>query len=50
MVSEDSKFAREGHLIGASFTRSPEAQLTLQWGTSTDIWSFGNAVSALATK
>lgn len=44
-VSQDSKFAREGHLIGAAFTRSPEAMLQLHWGTPTDIWSFGNAVS-----
>ncbi|GJC94486.1 serine/threonine protein kinase [Colletotrichum higginsianum] len=44
VVSKDSKFASEpGHLIGASFTRSPEAQLGLPWGTATDIWSFGNA-------
>lgn len=44
VVSQNSKFAKDGHLIGASFTRSPEAQLHLPWGTSTDIWSFGNAV------
>ncbi|KAK1948666.1 serine/threonine protein kinase [Colletotrichum sublineola] len=48
VVSKDSKFATEpGHLIGASFTRSPEAQLGLPWGTSTDIWSFGNAILTL---
>ncbi|KAI1881863.1 hypothetical protein JX265_000689 [Neoarthrinium moseri] len=47
VVSHDSKFANEGHLIGASFTRSPEAQLHLPWGTPTDIWSFGNAVLSL---
>jgi serine/threonine protein kinase len=46
VVSKDSDFAREGHLIGASFTRSPEAQLHLPWGPATDIWSFGNAVGA----
>ncbi|KAG4444419.1 hypothetical protein IFR05_000010 [Cadophora sp. M221] len=45
VVPTQSKLATEpGHLIGASFTRSPEAQLGLSWGTSTDIWSFGNAV------
>ncbi|WQF80659.1 Putative serine/threonine-protein kinase, active [Colletotrichum destructivum] len=43
-VSKESKFASEpGHLIGASFTGSPEVQLGLPWGTITDIWSFGNA-------
>ncbi|KAJ0141653.1 CTD kinase subunit alpha [Colletotrichum tanaceti] len=48
VVSKDSKFASEpGHLIGASFTRSPEAQLGLPWGTATDIWSFGNAILTL---
>ncbi|TLD07334.1 hypothetical protein PgNI_10326 [Pyricularia grisea] len=46
-VSQDSKFAREGHLIGAAFTRSPEAMLQLHWGTPTDIWSFGNAILSL---
>ncbi|KAH9211851.1 serine/threonine protein kinase [Leptodontidium sp. 2 PMI_412] len=48
VVSKHPKFATEpGHLIGASFTRSPEAQLGLSWGTSTDIWSFGNAILTL---
>ncbi|KAK2051138.1 serine/threonine protein kinase [Colletotrichum caudatum] len=48
VVSKHSKFATElGHLIGASFTCSPEAQLGLSWGTSTDIWSFGNAILTL---
>ncbi|KAJ9155684.1 Serine/threonine protein kinase [Pleurostoma richardsiae] len=47
VVSQDSKFAREGHLIGASFTRSPEAQLGMPWGPPSDIWSFGNAVLSL---
>ncbi|KAK2027319.1 serine/threonine protein kinase [Colletotrichum zoysiae] len=48
VVSKHSKFATEpGHLIGASVTRSPEAQLGLPWGTSTDIWSFGNAILSL---
>ncbi|RMZ78548.1 hypothetical protein DV737_g3824, partial [Chaetothyriales sp. CBS 132003] len=47
VVSKDSKFALEGHLIGASFTRSPEAQLGPPWGPATDIWSFGNAVLTL---
>lgn len=45
VVSQKSKFAQEGHLIGADFTRSPEAMFQLSWGTPTDIWSFGNAVS-----
>ncbi|KDN70502.1 putative serine/threonine protein kinase [Colletotrichum sublineola] len=47
VVSEDSDFAREGHAIGAAFTRSPEAMLELPWGTSTDVWSFGNAILSL---
>jgi hypothetical protein len=44
VVSKDSEFAKEGHLIGAAFTRSPEALLQLSWGTPTDVWSFGNMV------
>ncbi|SPQ24303.1 efde4d8b-ad32-4ca6-a2f4-90d746543e82 [Thermothielavioides terrestris] len=47
VVSEDSDFAKEGHLIGAAFTRSPEATFQLPWGTATDIWSFGNAILSL---
>ncbi|KAJ9134199.1 Kinase-like protein [Coniochaeta hoffmannii] len=47
VVSQDSMFARDGHLIGAGFTRSPEATFRLPWGTATDIWSFGNAVLSL---
>lgn len=45
VVHHDSDFAKEGHLIGAGISRSPEATFQLHWGTSTDIWSFGNAVS-----
>ncbi|KAI0409232.1 serine/threonine protein kinase [Xylaria palmicola] len=47
VVSQDSSFAREGHIIGAAFTRSPEAMLKLSWGTATDVWSFGNAILSL---
>lgn len=43
VVSQESSFARDGHIIGAAFTRSPEATLQLHWGTATDIWSFGTA-------
>ena len=46
-MHKDSKFAKEGHLIGASFTQSPEVKLGLPWGQSTDIWSFGTAVSVI---
>lgn len=45
VVHHDSDFAKEGHLIGAGISRSPEATLQLHWGTATDVWSFGNAVS-----
>ncbi|RMZ78660.1 hypothetical protein DV738_g3783, partial [Chaetothyriales sp. CBS 135597] len=47
VVSEQSDFAKEGHFIGAGFTRSPEATFQLPWGTATDIWSFGTAVLSL---
>lgn len=44
VVHQDSDFAKEGHLIGSSISRSPEATLQLHWGTATDVWSFGNVV------
>ncbi|KAK4136882.1 kinase-like protein [Trichocladium antarcticum] len=47
VVSQQSSFAREGHVIGAGFTRSPEATFQLPWGTATDIWSFGTAMLSL---
>ncbi|KAI1422302.1 kinase-like domain-containing protein [Xylaria sp. FL1777] len=47
VVSQDSNIAKEGRLIGAAFTRSPEAMLQLSWGTPTDVWSFGNAILSL---
>ncbi|TDZ35841.1 Serine/threonine-protein kinase shk1/pak1 [Colletotrichum spinosum] len=47
VVHKDSRFAKEGHLIGTAFTRSPEAALQLSWGTPTDVWSFGNVVLSL---
>ncbi|KAK3298939.1 kinase-like domain-containing protein [Chaetomium fimeti] len=47
VVSQESKFAKEGHIIGAAFTRSPEATFQLPWNTATDIWSFGNAILSL---
>ncbi|KAK4041789.1 kinase-like protein [Parachaetomium inaequale] len=47
VVSQQSSFAKEGHLIGAAFTRSPEATFQLPWGTATDTWSFGNAILSL---
>ncbi|KAK0750750.1 kinase-like domain-containing protein [Schizothecium vesticola] len=47
VVSQESSFAKDGHMIGAAFTRSPEATLQLPWGTATDIWSFGTAMLSL---
>ncbi|KAK0655469.1 kinase-like domain-containing protein [Cercophora newfieldiana] len=47
VVSQDSSFAKEGHVIGAAFTRSPEATFQLPWSTATDIWSFGTAMLSL---
>jgi serine/threonine protein kinase len=44
VVSQDSGVAKEGHVVGAGFTRSQEVTFQLPWRTSTDIWSFGNAV------
>jgi casein kinase II subunit alpha len=39
------KLGESGHVIGAHMFRSPEAMLSLRWGTPTDIWSFGTTVS-----
>jgi serine/threonine protein kinase len=47
VVSQDSSFAKEGQVIGAAFTRSPEATFQLAWGTATDIWSFGTVILSL---
>ncbi|KAL2174911.1 kinase-like domain-containing protein [Thermothelomyces heterothallicus CBS 202.75] len=47
VVSQESSFAKEGHVIGAGFTRSPEATFQLPWTTATDIWSFGTALLSL---
>lgn len=47
VISQASSFAKEGHVIGAAFTRSPEATFQLPWGTATDIWSFGTAMLSL---
>ncbi|TVY73142.1 Serine/threonine-protein kinase STE20 [Lachnellula suecica] len=46
-VSEASSFAKDGRIIGAGYTRSPEAALQISWGTPTDIWSFGNVILSL---
>lgn len=48
VVSIKSKFAKDGHSIGAGISRSPEAILEIGWGTPTDIWSFGNAVRSIS--
>ncbi|KAF2871969.1 kinase-like domain-containing protein [Massariosphaeria phaeospora] len=44
-VSEDSEYAKEGEEMGTPIFRSPEAQLQLQWGPPTDIWSLGATVN-----
>lgn len=44
VVHQDSDFAKDGHLIGAGISQSPEATLQMHWDTATDVWSFGNAV------
>jgi casein kinase II subunit alpha len=41
------KLGETGHLIGAHMFRSPEAMLSLRWGSPTDIWSFGTTVGDL---
>ncbi|ORY71298.1 uncharacterized protein BCR38DRAFT_7642 [Pseudomassariella vexata] len=47
VVFKDSGFAREGHLIGAALTCIPEAMFQLSWRTSTNVWSFENAILSL---
>ncbi|KLU81012.1 hypothetical protein MAPG_00107 [Magnaporthiopsis poae ATCC 64411] len=44
VVSQDGSFAREGHAIGAGYTRSLEATFQLSRNTATDIGSFGTAI------
>lgn len=44
-VPEDSQYAKDGDPIGTAIFRSPEAHLQMQWGTPTDVWSFGTMVS-----
>ncbi|KMU88548.1 hypothetical protein CIHG_06348 [Coccidioides immitis H538.4] len=39
-----SRFCKDRDEIGTPIWRSPEAQLGLQWGPPTDIWSFGTMV------
>ncbi|KAH7371266.1 kinase-like domain-containing protein [Pyrenochaeta sp. MPI-SDFR-AT-0127] len=46
-VDPNADLFEEGHVIGAAIFRSPEANLQLRWGTSTDIWSFGATLISL---
>ncbi|OJD23075.1 serine/threonine protein kinase [Blastomyces percursus] len=42
-----SRYCQECDGIGTPIWRSPEAQLGLQWGPPTDIWSFGTMVISM---
>lgn len=42
----DSKWAKQGTLVGAPVWRSPEMIMEAPWNTATDIWSFGAMVSS----
>ncbi|QKX54926.1 uncharacterized protein TRUGW13939_02016 [Talaromyces rugulosus] len=44
-----SQFCKNRDEIGTPIWRSPEAQLGLQWGPPTDIWSFGTMVIIIHT-
>ncbi|RAL06114.1 serine/threonine protein kinase [Aspergillus ibericus CBS 121593] len=46
-VHTESRLCINRDEIGTPIWRSPEAQLGLQWGPPTDIWSFGTMVSHL---
>ncbi|MCJ1250603.1 hypothetical protein MMC30_007831 [Trapelia coarctata] len=46
-VHVDSKYCKDRDLIGAPYWRSPEAQLGLQWGPPTDIWSLRTMIISL---
>ncbi|EFQ98640.1 STE/STE20 protein kinase [Nannizzia gypsea CBS 118893] len=46
-VHVTSRFCRNRDGIGTAIWRSPEAQMGLQWGPPTDIWSFGAVVISL---
>ncbi|KAK2804267.1 hypothetical protein FQN51_002357 [Onygenales sp. PD_10] len=43
-VHISSRYCQDRDGIGTPIWRSPEAQLGLQWGPPTDIWSFGTMV------
>lgn len=43
----DSKWAKQGTLVGAPVWRSPEMIMEAPWNTATDIWSFGAMVISL---
>jgi hypothetical protein len=44
-VHVSSRYCTDRDEIGTPIWRSPEAQLGLQWGPPTDIWSFGTMVA-----
>ncbi|MCJ1403023.1 hypothetical protein MMC11_006245 [Xylographa trunciseda] len=43
----DSKYAKEGTLVGAPIWSSPEVIMETPWNTATDIWSFGTLLISL---
>lgn len=45
-VHVDHVYCKNREIIRAPVWRSPECALGLEWGASTDIWSFGTVVSA----
>ncbi|KAK2736679.1 hypothetical protein FQN55_001529 [Onygenales sp. PD_40] len=46
-VHISSRYCQDHDGIGTPIWRSPEAQLGLQWGPPTDIWSFGTMVISM---
>lgn len=49
-VPRDSLHAQNCDPIGTPIFRSPEAHLQMQWGTATDIWSFGAMASLILSQ
>ncbi len=43
-VHKSTIYATDGDPIGTPIFRSTEAILQMQWGTATDVWSFGTMV------
>lgn len=49
-LSHESKYAKEGHMVGTPIFAAPEVMLSMHWSTSADIWSLGTTVRSRKLK